>query len=72
MAIKLLPVQPERLVPTGISSETTCTLSEKRVKWINYQTAGKEVQIKGMFEIAKIKIIIGAAEGQVTLLIQMH
>jgi hypothetical protein len=56
MAVKLLPFQPERLVPTGISPNTALALPEKRLKWINYQMPSKEAQIKAMFEIGKAEI----------------
>lgn len=56
MAVKLLPFQPERLVPTGISPNTALALPEKRVKWINYQMPSKEAQIKAMFEIGKAEV----------------
>jgi len=56
MAVKLLPFQPERLVPTGISPNTALALPEKRVKWINYQVPSKDAQVKAMFEIGKAEI----------------
>ena len=56
MAVKLLPFQPERLVPTGISPHTALALPEKRVKWINYQMPSKEAQVKAMFEIGKAEV----------------
>ena len=56
MAVKLLPFQPERLVPTGISPNTSLALPEKRLKWINYQMPSKEAQVKAMFEIGKAEI----------------
>jgi hypothetical protein len=56
MAVKLLPFQPERLVPTGISPNTALALPEKRVKWINYQMPSKEAQVKAMFEIGNAEV----------------
>src|SRR4030042_986965 len=56
MAVKLLPFQPERLVPTGISPTTALALPGTRVKWVNYKMPSKEAQIKAMFEIAKAEI----------------
>src|SRR4030043_1522570 len=41
IALKLLPFQPERLEPTGISPHTTLKLPEKRVKWINFTMPSK-------------------------------
>lgn len=56
MAVKLLPFQPEKLEPTGITPNTTLMLPEKRVKWINFVLPNKEAQIKAMFEICKAEI----------------
>jgi glycolate oxidase len=56
MAIKLLPFQPERLEPSGISPHTTLMLPEKRVKWINFRMPDKEAQRRAMFEMAKAEI----------------
>jgi hypothetical protein len=56
MAIKLLPFQPERLVPSGISPHTTLQLPEKRVKWINFTMPSKDAMRRAMFEMAKAEI----------------
>jgi glycolate oxidase len=56
MAIKILPFQPERLEPTGISPHTTLQLPEKRVKWINFTMPDKDSMGKAMFEISKAEI----------------
>lgn len=56
MAIKLLPFQPERLEPTGISPHTTLELPVKRVKWINFTMPSKDSMKKAMFEMAKAEI----------------
>jgi hypothetical protein len=56
MAIKLLPFQPERLKPSGISPNTTLLLPEKRVKWINFSVPNKEAQRRAMVEMAKAEI----------------
>ncbi|RJX25375.1 MAG: hypothetical protein C4554_07445 [Dethiobacter sp.] len=56
MAIKMLPFQPEPLVPTGIAPNTALALPPKRVKWINYQMPTKAAQVKAMYEIAKAEI----------------
>jgi glycolate oxidase len=56
MAVKLLPFQPERLVPTGISPNTALALPEKRVKWINFTMPSKESQRWAMYEIGKAEI----------------
>jgi len=56
MAVKLLPFQPERLEPTGISPNTALHLPENRVKWINFTVPNKEAQVKAMFEIGKAEI----------------
>ena len=56
MAVKVLPFQPERLEPKGISPNTALALPEKRVKWINYIMPSKEAQVKAMYEIGKAEI----------------
>ena len=56
MAVKLLPFQPERPMPTGISPNTALALPENRLKWINYQVPNKAAQVKAMFEISKAEI----------------
>ena len=56
MAVKVLPFQPERLEPTGISPNTALALPEKRVKWVNYIMPNKEAQVRAMYEIGKAEI----------------
>jgi glycolate dehydrogenase FAD-linked subunit len=56
MAVKLLPFQPEKLEPTGISPNTSLKLPEKRVKWINFQMPNKEAQVKGMVAIGHAEV----------------
>ncbi len=56
MAVKLLPFQPEKPMPTGIAPNTALALPENRVKWINYQVPSKAAQVKAMFEISKAEI----------------
>jgi len=62
MAIKLLPFQPERLEPTGISPHTTLQLPVNRVKWINFTMPSKESMKKAMFEMARAEIGAGATK----------
>jgi glycolate oxidase len=62
MAIKLLPFQPEKLEPTGISPNTTLQLPPKRVKWINFTMPNKEAMKKAMFEMARAEIGAGATK----------
>jgi glycolate oxidase len=62
MAIKLLPFQPEKLEPTGISPNTTLQLPPKRVKWINFTMPNKESMKKAMFEMARAEIGAGATK----------
>jgi glycolate oxidase len=62
MAIKLLPFQPERLVPSGISPHTTLELPVKRVKWINFTMPDKNSMKQAMFEMAKTEIGGGATK----------
>ncbi len=56
MAIKLLPFQPERLEPTGISPRTTLELPVSRVKWINFTMPSRDAMRDAMFEMAKAEI----------------
>jgi hypothetical protein len=56
MAVKLLPFQPEKPMPTGIAPNTALALPENRMKWINYQVPNKAAQVKAMFEISKAEI----------------
>jgi len=56
MAIKLLPFQPERLEPTGISPDTALQLPPKRVKWINFTMPSKDAMKQAMYEMAKAEI----------------
>jgi glycolate oxidase len=62
MAIKLLPFQPEKLEPTGISPNTTLQLPPKRVKWINFTMPSKEAMKEAMFEMARAEIGAGATK----------
>ncbi len=62
MAIKLLPFQPERLEPSGISPNTTLLLPEKRVKWINFTMPSRDAQKQAMYEMAKAEIGGGATK----------
>jgi len=62
MAIKLLPFQPERLTPTGISPHTALELPSNRVKWINFTMPSKESMKKAMFEMARAEIGAGATK----------
>ncbi len=56
MALKVLPFQPEKLVPTGISPQTTLALPSKRVKWINFTLHTKEAMEQAMYDIAGAEI----------------
>jgi len=56
MAIKLLPFQPERLEPTGISPHTALELPVNRVKWINFTMPSRDAMRDAMFEMAKAEI----------------
>jgi len=62
MAIKLLPFQPEKLEPTGISPNTTLQLPPKRVKWINFTMPNKEAMKEAMFEMARAEIGAGVTK----------
>ncbi len=63
MAVKLLPFQPERLEPTGITPNTTLQLPVKRVKWINYTMPSKESILQAMYEMSNAEV--GAAATKV-------
>jgi len=56
MAIKLLPFQPEKLVPVGISPNTTLALPTNRMKWINFKMPSSESMGAAMFEMGKAEI----------------
>ncbi len=56
VTLKLLPFQPEKLEPRGISPDTHLELPEKRVRWINFTMPSKEAVVKAMFEIGKAEI----------------
>jgi len=62
MAIKLMPFQPEKLEPTGISPHTSLQLPVNRVKWINFTMPSKESMKKAMFEMARAEIGAGATK----------
>jgi glycolate oxidase len=65
MAVKLLPFQPEKLLPTGISPNTHLQLPQNRVKWINFTVTSTEHLRDAMYEIAQAEI--GAAVTKVPL-----
>ncbi len=65
MAVKLLPFQPERLEPTGISPQTTLQLPTNRVKWINFTMPSKDSMRQVMVEMAKAEV--GAAVTKVPI-----
>jgi glycolate oxidase len=56
MAVKILPFQPERLEPTGVSPNTALALPEKRVKWINFTMRGKEAMQQAMYDVAEAEV----------------
>jgi hypothetical protein len=62
MAIKLLPFQPEKLEPTGISPNTSLQLPVNRVRWINFTMPSKDSMRKAMVEMAKAEIGAGATK----------
>jgi glycolate oxidase len=63
LALKLLPFQPERLEPTGITPNTALQLPPKRVKWINFTMPDKDSIIKAMYEMSSAEV--GAAATKV-------
>ncbi|MBM2831600.1 MAG: GlcD [Dehalococcoidia bacterium] len=58
-AVKLYPFQPERLVPTGISPDTTLELPTKRMRRYNITYPDQPSLVKAMREVSKAEI--GAA-----------
>jgi FAD/FMN-containing dehydrogenase len=56
MALKILPFQPERLVPTGVSPNTALALPEKRVKWINFTMRSSDAMQKAMYDIGEAEV----------------
>jgi hypothetical protein len=65
MAIKYLPFQPEPLIPTGISPNSTLMMPPKRCRWQNFQVPTKKEQVAAMFELSKCEV--GAAITKVPL-----
>jgi FAD/FMN-containing dehydrogenase len=62
MSVKLLPFQPEKPVPTGISPETGLELPLKRMRWYNFIMPDKDALIKAMYEIGKAEIAAGVTK----------
>jgi glycolate oxidase len=62
MAIKLLPFQPEKLTPIGISPNTALQLPTNRVKWINFSMPSRDSMKDAMYEMAKAEIGAGATK----------
>ena len=56
MAIKMLPFQPEKLLPDGITPNTHLNLPPKRVKWINFTVTSTEQLKNAMYDIAQAEI----------------
>lgn len=56
MAVKLLPFQPERLTPTGITPNTGLQLPTSRIRWINSIMPDEESLVNAMYEIARAEI----------------
>ncbi|TDA63443.1 MAG: FAD-binding oxidoreductase [Clostridia bacterium] len=59
MAVKLIPFQPERLVPSGISPETALEFPANRIRWFNITFPTREDLVEAMYSIARNEI--GAA-----------
>ncbi|MDY7038663.1 MAG: FAD-binding oxidoreductase, partial [Thermodesulfobacteriota bacterium] len=59
MATKLVPFQPERLKPAGISPNTALDLPSNRVKWYNYRLSSHDDLVKAMYEIGRAGIAAG-------------
>lgn len=63
---KLLPFQPERLEPVGISPDTTLQLPTNRMRWCNFTMPSREALVNAMYEIGNNEI--GAAVTKVPLI----
>lgn len=56
IALKLLPFQPEKLEPTGITPNTALALPPKRVKWINFTLKDEKSLPASMLDIEHAEI----------------
>jgi len=66
MAVKLLPFQPAKLKPVGISPDTALELPSDRMKWYNIELHTSHDLMRLMYELGKSEI--GAAATKVPLL----
>ncbi|MFC2002962.1 FAD-binding oxidoreductase [Chloroflexota bacterium] len=62
MATKLIPFQPEKLEPTGISPDTTLALPQKRMRWYNFTMPSREALQKAMYELGRYEIAAAATK----------
>ena len=62
MATKLIPFQPEKLEPTGISPNTALAFPEKRIKWYNFSMPSREALEKAMYELGWHEITAAATK----------
>lgn len=65
MTVKLLPFQPEPLVKSGISPDTTLLLPTNRMKWYNFRMPDRQSLVEAMYEMGRCEI--GAAATKVPI-----
>lgn len=58
MAVKLFPFIPEKLVPKGVSPQTTLKLPPNRMKWFNIAFPDRKKAIDFMYEIGRCEIAL--------------
>ncbi len=62
LATKLIPFQPERLQPTGISPDTALAFPEGRIKWYNFSLPSREALERAMYELGWHEIAAAATK----------
>ena len=62
IGLRLLPFQPEKPEPTGISPDTALQLPLKRMRWYNFTLPSREKLIQAMYEIGKSEIGAGVTK----------
>jgi len=59
MSVKLVPFQPDKPMPVGITPHTAVELPLKRINWYNFILPTKDALVKAMYEIANAEIGAG-------------
>jgi len=62
LATKLIPFQPERLEPTGISPDTTLMLPQNRIRWYNFSLPNRESLERAMYELGWHEVAAAATK----------